>query len=115
MKNKKIVLILISLTLICCVTKTYAVARAVFPNSSSLQPIPSPDVKPNISNNINAQLRTNEIETVDKTQVNDYEKDENQSLAEKKSDNSKLSFGWIISIAMTIGLIILMTVKRLLK
>lgn len=116
MKNKKIILILILLVVFFDASITHAVARAVFPNSSSLQPLPSTDIRPNISNNVNAQLRANEFETIDEEQINEAKKYENTVPIETENNlKFKLNFGWIISIAMAIGLIILMTVRRLLK
>lgn len=60
-KFKKIIVALVVMFLLSA-SQTFAVMRVPFPNSSSLQPLPT-DIQPNIINNANSGVATTSIDT----------------------------------------------------
>lgn len=113
MKNKIHTSIIISLAIIISIyaSPTYALGKAVFPNSKSSQPIPE-NVRPNISGNINSSVSTNSL--MDLNRVQSEETPLNTVSPKANQPTNRISFyvKWVITGFFLITVIFIIYYKK---
>lgn len=94
------------------VSETQAAKLAPFPNSKTLQPMPDPDVHPNISGNINSTVGAGSQKNVqEKTSLSESERAVAEEQGGALQDNPKSKSGgvifWFITLGLTLGVIVI--------